>query len=326
MKAILPVAGKGTRLRPLAHTYPKALIPIAGRPMINWILDPLVEAGLEEAVFIVGWLGAEIEHHVREHYGHLKLRFVPQEEMLGLGHAIYLGLEKGDGNVFIVLGDTLFETDLPAILAAPHSILGVKEVSDPRRFGVAELAEGRIVRLVEKPADPRSNLALIGLYNIKDGEALRRTLEAMIRDGIRTRGEFQITDALQQMIDRGHVFEAWGIDGWYDCGKKETLLETNRHYLNLLDTRREAVRLGDSLVIPPVHLGEGVRLSRSVVGPNVSVGDGAEIRDAVVEDSLLCEGVRLQGVVLKDAVLGRDALVRQPPRALHLSDNTEVDG
>ncbi|MFA7329668.1 MAG: sugar phosphate nucleotidyltransferase [Candidatus Delongbacteria bacterium] len=326
MKAILPVAGKGTRLRPLAHTYPKALIPIAGRPMINWILDPLVEAGLDEAVFIVGWLGAEIEAHVRQHYHHLNLSFVPQGEMLGLGHAIFLGLQPGDQEVFIILGDTLFEADIAAIRAAPHSVLGVKEVADPRRFGVAELSQGRIVRLVEKPAEPRSNLALIGLYNIKDGGTLHGVLERMIRDDIRTRGEYQITDALQQMIDRGHVFEPWGIEGWYDCGKKDTLLETNRHYLSRLDKRREAVRVGDSLLIPPVHVGEGVRLSRSIVGPNVSVGDGADIRDAVVEDSLLCEGVHLQGVVLKDAVLGRDALVRQPARALHLSDNTEVDG
>jgi len=326
MKAILPVAGKGTRLRPLAHTYPKALIPIAGQPMINWILDPLVAAGLEEAVFIVGWLGAEIERHVRARYGQLKLRFVPQGEMLGLGHAVYLGLEEGDGDVFIILGDTLFEADVAAIRAAPHSVLGVKEVADPRRFGVAELSQGRIVRLVEKPAEPRSNLALIGLYNIQDGRLLREVLERMIRDDIRTRGEYQITDALQQMIDLGHVFEPWGIDGWYDCGKKETLLETNRHYLQRLDGRREAVRQGDSLIIPPVHLGVDVRLSRAVVGPHVSVGDGCEIRDAVLEDSLLCEGVTLQGVVLREAVLGRDSRVRQPARALHLSDNTEVDG
>jgi glucose-1-phosphate thymidylyltransferase len=326
VKAILPVAGKGTRLRPLAHTYPKALIPIAGQPMINWILDPLVAAGLDEAVFIVGWLGAEIERHVRARYGQLKLRFVPQEEMLGLGHAVFLGLEPGDGDVFIILGDTLFEADVAAIRAAPHSVLGVKEVADPRRFGVAELSQGRIVRLVEKPVEPRSNLALIGLYNIQDARLLREVLERMIRDDIRTRGEYQITDALQQMIEQGHLFEPWGIDGWYDCGKKETLLETNRHYLQRLDARREAVRQGDSLIIPPVHLGQGVRLSRSIVGPHVSVGDGCEIRDAVLEDSLLCEGVHLQGVVLRDAVLGRDSRVRQPARALNLSDNTEVDG
>ncbi len=326
MKAILPVAGKGTRLRPLAHTYPKALIPIAGRPMIEWIMDPLVEAGLQEAVFIVGWLGAEIEAHVRRRYGQLALRFVPQGEMLGLGHAVSLGLDEGEGEVFIILGDTLFEADVAAIRACPHSVLGVKEVADPRRFGVAELDQGRIVRLVEKPAEPRSNLALIGLYNIKDGEALRLTLKDMIEGDVKTRGEYQITDALQRMIDAGHAFQPWGIDGWYDCGKKETLLETNRHYLGRLDSRREAVRVGDSIVIPPVHLGTGVQLSRSVVGPFVSVGEGATLKDSVVEDSLICEGARLEGVVLREAVLGREALVRQPPRALHVSDNTEVDG
>jgi glucose-1-phosphate thymidylyltransferase len=326
MKAILPVAGKGTRLRPLAHTYPKALIPVAGRPMIDWILEPLIAAGLREAVFIVGWLGEEIERHVRAEYPGIDLRFVPQTEMLGLGHAIRLGLVENEGEVLIVLGDTLFEADVRAILDAPHSVLGVKEVADPRRFGVAETAEGRVVRLVEKPLEPRSNLALIGLYNIKHGEALRLALDRLMRDDIRTRGEFQITDALQLLIDEGEVFLPWPIEGWFDCGKKETLLATNRRYLELRDQRREPVRHGDSLLIPPVYIASDARLTRSVVGPNVSVGAGSVIGDAVLSDSLLCEGAVAQGVVLRDAVLGRDSRITQPPRALNLSDHTEVTG
>lgn len=326
MKAILPVAGKGTRLRPLAHTYPKALIPVAGRPMIDWILEPLVAAGLSEAVFVIGWLGEEIERHVRAEYPGLELRFVPQGETLGLGHAIRLGLDEGEGEVFIVLGDTLFETDVRAIVEAPHSVLGVKEVADPRRFGVAEVVDGRIVRLVEKPAEPRSNLALIGLYNIKDGEALRRALDRMLREDIRTRGEFQITDALQMLIDEGEVFLPWPIEGWFDCGKKETLLDTNRRFLELRDGRREPVRAGDSLLIPPVYVAPDARVHRSIVGPNVSVGAGSVIQDAVLSDSLLCEGAVAQGVVLRDAVLGRDSRITQPPRALNLSDHTEVEG
>lgn len=326
MKAILPVAGKGTRLRPLAHTYPKALIPVAGRPMVDWILEPLIAAGLQEAVFIVGWLGDEIERHVRAEYPGLSLRFVPQGETLGLGHAVSLGLDEGEGEVFIVLGDTLFETDVRAIVDAPHSVLGVKEVADPRRFGVAEVQDGRITRLVEKPAEPRSNLALIGLYNIKNGEALRLTLERMMRDDIRTRGEYQITDALQMLIDGGEIFLPWAIDGWFDCGKKETLLDTNRRFLELRDSRREPVRQGDSLLIPPVFVASDARLTRSIVGPNVSVGSGAVIQDAVLSDSLLCDNAVAQGVVLRDAVLGRDSRITQPPRALNLSDHTEVEG
>jgi glucose-1-phosphate thymidylyltransferase len=326
MKAILPVAGKGTRLRPLAHTYPKALIPIAGRPMIDWIMDPMIEAGLEEAVFIVGWLGAEIEAHVRRSYPDLKLSFVPQGQMLGLGHAISLGLDEKDEDVFIILGDTLFDADVKAIRAAGHSVLGVKEVADPRRFGVAETANGCITKLVEKPAEPKSNLALIGLYNIQEAGQLKATLDRMMRDDIRTRGEYQITDALQMMIDEGVVFEPWAIDGWYDCGKKETLLATNRHYLAQRDTRREAVMVGDSLIIPPVHLGENVRLRRSVVGPFVSVGDGAEITDSVVKDSLFCEASQAGGVVLQEAVLGREARISKPACTLHVSDHTEIAG
>lgn len=326
MKAILPVAGKGTRLRPLAHTYPKALIPIAGRPMIDWIMDPLIRAGLEEAVFIVGWLGLEIEEHVRRQYPGIKLRFVPQGDMLGLGHAISLGLEPGDGDVFIVLGDTLFDADVAAIRAAGNSVLGVKQVADPRRFGVAETQDGRITRLVEKPEEPRSNLALIGLYNIHEAELLRETLERMIRDDIRTRGEYQITDALQLMIDAGVPFLPWQIDGWYDCGKKETLLATNRHFLDQREPGREARLRGDSIIIPPVHIGNNVRITRSVVGPYVSLGDDAELKDSVVEDSLFCEGATVEGVVLREAVLGRAARMHQPARALHLSDHTEIEG
>jgi glucose-1-phosphate thymidylyltransferase len=323
VKAILPVAGKGTRLRPLAHTYPKALIPVAGRPMIDWILDPLEEAGLEEAVFIVGWLGADIESYVRKTRSHLKLKFIQQGEMLGLGHAVLLGLEDCDEEVFIILGDTLFAADIPAICQRPHSVLGVREVADPRRFGVAEVKESRISKLVEKPAEPKSNLALIGLYNVKSERRLKHAIERLIDEDIRTKGEYQITDALQFMIDEGEHFEAWPVDDWFDCGKKDTLLQTNQHFLEQSDSREAPVLMGDSVILPPVFLGENVQVKASVIGPNVSVGAGSKITSSVLSDSLIGEETELEHVNLKQALVGRQALVQKGAQALNLSDQSE---
>ncbi len=325
MKAIIPIAGKGTRLRPLAYTQPKALIPVAGRPMVDWIMDRLIPAGLEEAVFIVGHLGEQVEDYLRAAYGSLKLRFLEQKVMQGLGQAIHLGLDEGEGEVFIVLGDTLFEADVKAIREHPHSILGVKSVEDPRRFGIAMVQEGAIRRLIEKPAEPESNLALIGLYNIKDGQLLKQTLERMFREDIRSFGEFQITDALQLMIDAGHRFEPWNIEGWFDCGKKETLLSTNRHYLNMRDGRTKPRIHEDSLLIPPVWVGEDVELRRSVIGPHVSLGSGSRVIDSRISDSLLCNRTQVENSVLQEAVLGLEAVWKEQPRVLNLSDHSNVE-
>jgi glucose-1-phosphate thymidylyltransferase len=324
MKVIIPVAGMGTRLRPSTLSQPKVLVPVAGRALIDWILEELVAVGCDEVVFITGWMGAEIRAHVQQHWPDLDSRFVEQEQMLGLGHAVHLGLDDADQGVLIILGDTLFRADLKALMRPEASVLGVRTVEDPRRFGVAELDQGRIVRLVEKPEQPRSNLALVGLYWLRSGAALKQALEQMMAAGRRTRGEFQITDALQALIDGGEPFLPLGIEDWFDCGSRETLLATNRHYLERRAPETSAP--AGCVIIPPVHLGRGVRLERCVLGPHLSVGDGAQLTGCVLRDSVIGAGARLENLVLQGSIIGAQAVIQRPIETLNLSAHAECAG
>ncbi len=324
MKAVLPVAGVGTRLRPLTVSLPKVLVPVAGRALIDWILLELLAEGLEEAVFIVGYREELVREHLARTWPDLKCTFVRQEQMLGLGHAVSLGLSEDDGEVFIILGDTLFTADIAGIRARSSNVLGVKTVKDPRRFGVAETEGERITRLVEKPEHPTSNLALVGLYNIKQGGVLKESLERMIAENRRTRGEFQITDALQERIEAGDPYEAVEIGDWFDCGKKETLLATNRHYLASRACPAEEPRLENSLVLPPVSFGPGVVLRDSIVGPNVSLGEGCVIEHSRVRESILAEGCRVSHSSLVESVFGEQAACEAGPRILELGDHSRL--
>ena len=229
MRAIIPVAGVGSRLRPHTYTVPKVLLNVGGKPIIGHIMDRVIDNGFDEATIIIGYLGEKIKEYILNHYS-IKVDFVEQEERLGLGHAIYLSRHTISRDpILIILGDTVFDVDLKSLVASEHSVLGVKEVEDPRRFGVAELDNGFISKLVEKPEDPKSKLAVVGIYFIRKPQVLVDCLKEMIKQNVRTKGEFQLTDALQLMIERGERMKPFTVNGWYDCGKPETLLETNRH-------------------------------------------------------------------------------------------------
>ena len=247
MKAIIPVAGVGVRLRPHTYSQPKPLIPVAGKPILGFIIDRLVEAGIDEFIFVIGYLGEKIESFLDHHYPDLTVHYVLQHSREGLGHAIWLcrDLVKENEGVVIALGDTIFEVDLEPILQSPGSALGLKKVDDPRDFGVAELDDdGNITRLVEKPTIPKSNLALVGLYKILESKALFAALDANIENSYKTQGEFHLTDALMLMVKDGISFRSFKVKNWYDCGKKEVLLETNAILLNhlMLAARDQAAR------------------------------------------------------------------------------------
>ena len=229
MKAIIPVAGAGTKLRPHTYTQPKALIPLAGKTILSIIVDQLREAGIQEFIFIVGYLGDKIKDYVREKYPELSVHFVQQSDRYGIGHAIQLTRELvGEDEMFIVLGDTICEYDVKAVMEMPHSVLGVKKVDDPRNFGVAEIGEdGFISKVVEKPQIPKSNMALVGIYKIKETHFLFNCIENNIRNQVMSYGEFSITDAIECMIGQGAKFQSYKVQNWFDCGRKETLLESN---------------------------------------------------------------------------------------------------
>ena len=328
MKIVIPAAGQGVRLRPHTHTLPKVMLPVAGRPIIGHILADVAKLDPKEVRLVVGYRGDTIERYAREAFPDLPIRLVWQKQQLGLGHAVLQALDPGDHDaVLVILGDTVFDVDYEAIVAHAENVLGVRPVPDPERFGIVELdGSGKaIAKLVEKPAEPRGNLALVGLYYVHDGETLRRAIEGLVGDDSRTRGEYQLTDALQRMIESGERFIPFEIGGWFDCGKPETLLDTNRALLELRAASAPVASGDRCVVIPPVHLGAGCTIENAVVGPHVSLADGATIRDAVVRDSILGAGARVEGAVLEGSIVGPGALVRGRARTVNLGENSEVE-
>lgn len=327
MKIIIPAAGQGTRLRPHTHTIPKVMLPVAGRPIIGHILADVARLEPDEVRLVVGYQGERVEHYAREAFPDMPIRIVWQQERLGLGHAVQQALDEGDhDSVLIVLGDTVFDVDYAAVAAQREHALGVRRVPDPERFGIVELdPDGEhIVRLVEKPKEPPSDLALVGLYWIHDGEKLRAAIARLVEGDLRTRGEYQLTDALQAMIDAGERFVAFPIAEWFDCGKPETLLETNRQ---LLDRRGGTSRddWSRTTIVPPVHLDESCVIENAVVGPHVSLARGATVRDAVVRNSIIAENAVVEGMFLERSIIGPDVRVTRRPAVLNLGNGSEIE-
>lgn len=328
MKAIIPVAGAGTKLRPHTYTQPKALIPLAGRTILSIIIEQLEEAGITEFVFVIGYLGEKIQHYVQQKYPHLTCHFVQQNSREGTGHAILLTRQVvQDDEILIVLGDTICEGNFQELIASPVSLLGLKKVDDPRNFGVAELnEEHNIVRVVEKPQIPKSNLALVGVYKIKETAQLYDCLEQNILNQRKSHDEFQLTDALQCMIEHGVTFNTFKVSNWFDCGRKETLLETNAILLSKDNTYNHHEHpYENTIIIPPVSIAEGCNIKNSIIGPNVAIGDNTVINYSIVKDSIIGSFSNLYEVVLKSSLIGSDANIRGLSQSLNIGDNTEID-
>ncbi len=326
MKAIIPVAGMGTRLRPHTHTQPKVLLNVAGKPIIAHIMDQVINTPIDHVVFIVGYLGEMFEIWARDRYPMLRLDFVEQPEMLGLGHAVNLGLAKDDREVMIILGDTIFEVDLGAILQSSTSCLGVHEVDDARRFGVVTMKGDYIADLVEKSPDPPSRLAIVGLYYIKNGGLLKRCIEEIIREKITTRGEYQITDALRRMVQYGEKMTVFPVQGWYDCGAPETLLESNRHLLEKQNQHggNYSAFQKNNIIHPPVYIAANARVENSIIGPSTTIGEEVVIRSSIIRDSIIGDKARVENALLRKSIVGREASVKGAFEKLNISDSSEI--
>lgn len=325
LRVVIPVAGVGTRLRPHTHTVPKVLVPVAGRPMLGHILEELRAYPVDEVTVVIGYLGEAVRQYVTKAYPY-KFRFVEQAEMKGLGHAIWLTKpESGTdaGPLLIVLGDTLFDADFKSILSSKDNWIGVKEVEDGRRFGIVELAGDRITAMVEKPKVPPTNLAIVGIYLIQDPAHLYRCLDAIVGGDVRSAGEIQLTDALARMLKEGAVMRPFKIDEWYDCGKPETLLDTNRRILDR-DARRgvKSAPIAGSILRPPVAIGPGAKIENSIIGPHVTVQDGATVRGSILEDSIVSTGAEIEGANLKSSIIGEKAQVTGRAQMLNIGDSS----
>ena len=331
MKAIIPLAGKGTRLRPHTHVTPKPLIRVAGQPVMSHILDDLTELGVDEIVFVVGYMREAIESYVADAYPSITAHYVVQEIQDGTAGAVQLAEPFVDEDVLILFVDTLFDAELELVHGVAETTGGIiwaKEVEDYQRYGVILTdEEGYMVRIVEKPSEPISKLANIGLYYIKDWQLLFEGIHHTLDAGPGPSGEFYLTDAFQYMVDHGSKIQVAPVAGWYDCGKPETLLETNRHLL--LGGRSgvaESATLEGSTVNEPVRVEEGAVVRNSVLGPNVTVEAGARVEDSTVADTILGAGCIITGSTLHDSLVGSESRVTAYRGRLSIGDNSEVEG
>jgi glucose-1-phosphate thymidylyltransferase len=322
IRAIIPVAGIGTRLRPHTYTLPKVLLNVAGKPILGHIMDRIILEGISKATFVVGYLGEKVQEFIKDNYK-VEADFVQQDEQLGLGHAIYMAKEtfKGD-ELLIILGDTIFDVDLKSMLNQKYSALGVKEVDDPRRFGVAIIENGFITKLIEKPEIPISKLAIVGLYYIKNSNLLEECLNEIISKDIRTKDEYQLTDALQLMLDKGEKFVPFSVEGWFDCGKPETLLSTNHHLLEKLNNTE---KIEGVLIRKPVYISPECKVENSIIGPYTTINDGAEIKNSIIVNSIIGVNAKVNNAILRDSIIGNNTIIQGQFKRLNTGDSTEIE-
>lgn len=329
MKAIIPVAGAGTRLRPLTYTQPKPLIPVAGKPIISFIIDQLVEQGVRDFVFIIGYLGEKIKNFVEQRYPDINKEFVTQQERLGSAHAIWLARDcfRDAEELIIFFGDAIIDADLDKLMIHPYSCLGVKKVNNPWEFGVVEYNEDfTIKKLIEKPKVPKSDMALVGFYKVKEVEGLVEALEYNIEHNIRSDDEFPLTDALMRMVEKGVKMYTLPVDNWFNCGIKKVLLETNA---TLLDREGYASStlpsFDNSIIIHPVSIGKDCKISNSIIGPHVTIGSNTIMDNAIVKNSIIGNYASIKEVILQGSVIGNDTAITGLRQSLNIGDNTEID-
>jgi glucose-1-phosphate thymidylyltransferase len=328
MKAIIPVAGAGTKLRPHSYTQPKALIPLAGKTVLSIIVDQLRDAGINEFIFIVGYLGDKIGDYVKYKYPDIKAHYVHQVDRQGVGHAVELTKSIiSNDEVFVVLGDSICEFDVKEVINSPYSMIGVRKVDDPREFGVAEIDdEGFIDHVVEKPQIPKSNMALVGVYKIKETEQMFQCLENNIRHGLRSHGEYSLTDALECMILLGARFKSFKVENWFDCGKKETMLESNATLLKKFGPQIGAEHnFENTVIVHPVSIGGGCNIKNSIIGPNVAIGENSTIDSSIIKNSIIGSYSNLFDIVLDSSIIGSDTDLKGETRTLNIGDNTSID-
>jgi glucose-1-phosphate thymidylyltransferase len=328
MKVIIPVAGAGAKLRPFTYTQPKCLIPLAGKTILSFIVDELIEAGADDFIFIIGHLGEKIKDYVIEKYPQINAQFVVQLERDGTGHAVFLAkdLVAENEEIVIVFGDTICDNQIKNIVDNPHSCFGIKKVDDPRNFGVVELDHnGKALHVIEKPTVPKSNMALVGIYKIKES----KLLFAILNDGIAKNilsEKYQLTNAIDSMIQKNVQFDTFIVENWYDCGKKESLLNTNANILKKLEFASDEVPFFDNtIIIHPVSIADGCNIQNSIIGPNVTIGENATIESSIISDSIIGSYSELNKVVLHKSLIGSDAFVKGYSQSLNIGDNTEID-
>lgn len=326
MKVIIPLAGKGTRLRPHTHVTPKPMLRVAGKPVMDYILDDLQKLGtVEQIVYITGHLKDKVEEHVHE-ISTIPSVFIEQRVQDGTAGAVALAREYVDQPVLIIFVDTIFDADLSVVKDSDaDGIIWVKEVEDYQRFGVVVTNDaGAMTRIVEKPSEPISKRANIGLYYIRNWKLLFEAIDHVLTQPL-NKGEYYLTDAFQYMIDHGARIDVIDVEGWYDAGKLDTLLDTNRVMLEKGRARRPESVPGVTFV-DPVYIEDGVKLSNSLIGPNVSLLAGTVVENSTLKDTLVGTESRIMNATLSRSLVGDSATVENVSGEMNIGNNAEIHG
>jgi len=328
MRIVIPMAGYGTRLRPHTWSKPKPMVSVAGKPVIGHVLDTFDRLPrIDEVIFIVGYLGEQVESYVSQVYPHLNAHYIEQRDLLGQSHAIWLARERLDGPMLMVFVDTLIEADLTNLPSEKaEAVAWVKAVPDPRRFGVAEVGpEGWVRQLIEKPTDAGNNLAVVGFYYFRESARLIEAIEQQMQKQVQIGGEFYLVDAINVLLAQGLKMRVEPVEVWQDCGKPESLLETNRYLLDhgrdnsALAAQREGI-----VVVPPVYIDPTADIQASVIGPHVSIGPDCVIRRSLLRDSIVDAGSHILDTSLSSSLIGREARVTGRDRSLNVGDSSEI--
>jgi len=340
MKIIIPMAGRGTRMRPHTLTVPKPLIPIAGKPIVQRLVEDIAivcNEPIAEIAFIIGDFGAQVERDlsaIAERMG-AKARIYYQDQPLGTAHALLCAKESISGPVVIAFADTLFKADF-TLDKTQDGIIWVQRVENPSSFGVIKTNEqGYITDFVEKPTHYVSDLAIIGIYYIKDGDMLRNEMQYLLDNNIKDKGEYQLTNALENMKRKGVKFIPGRINEWLDCGNKDSTVATNSRYLDYLLEQQSAGKLQETLIasslknhnsviVPPAYIGENVHLYNSVIGPHVSIGANSVVKNSVIYSSLIQQNTFIENAVIGNSMLGSHVKYQGNTSDLSIGDYTQV--
>lgn len=332
LKIVVPMAGFGTRLRPLTWSKPKPLVSLAGKTVLDYVLEmfqTVPEFDTAEFVFILGpVMGDQIQDHVAKHYPNWKVDYAVQPEMKGQSDAFWQARQYLDGPMLMAFSDTLINSDFSILENSRHdSIAWVKAVPDPRRFGVAVVDEsGAVTQLIEKPQDKSNNLAVVGCYFFPEAKDLVSAIEEQMDRNISLKNEYFLTDAINIMLERGLQMHTEKVDVWLDAGTTEALLETNQYLLNHgRDNSKEAGRFEDTVIVPPVNIHPNAKISGSVLGPNLSIGDCAEVQGSTIKDSIIGPGTHITNCTLETSLVGHNVTLTGLSGKMRLGDDSWLE-
>lgn len=331
MNIIIPMAGRGSRLRPHTLTTPKPLVHVAGKPIVEWLAEDIISFCPEKPEtigFVIGDFGKDVEQSLLDVAKHLgaegKIYF--QDKPLGTAHAIMCAQELLTGKTVIAFADTLFKTDY-VIDTQKDGVIFVQKVPDPSAYGVITLSEkGHIENFVEKPVEFVSDLAIVGIYYFKDGHRLKGAMQHLLDNGITTKGEYQLTDAMEMLKKEGLKYFPGTIDEWLDCGNKAAVVHTNKRWLDIKSSQLSSStpKIENSIIIPPCYFGKNVSLKNTIVGPYVSIGENGKILNSVIANTLIQNGTYIANKVIHNAMIGANAKVKGNVSDYSISDYSEI--